>query len=140
MTKNSKNDATKILVVVDFAPMRRVVKTLLRQSGYKTFVEAEGQSEGFEALKANKNISLVVSDWKMEQGSGLGLLSLIRDDKALRSLPLLMVTSENDKQVTLEAMKPYSDSQYIVKPFTGKALEEKIHTLLRAKAGEKKAS
>jgi two-component system, chemotaxis family, chemotaxis protein CheY len=115
----------KILVVDDFPTMRRIVKTLMRQNGYTNFVEAEDGQLGFKMLESMPDIEFVISDWNMPNMTGLEFLKAVRADARFKHLPFLMVTAEAEKENIIEAVKS-GVSNYIVKPFTGATLAEKI--------------
>ena len=115
----------KILVVDDFPTMRRIVKTLMRQNGYTNFVEAEDGQLGFKMLESTPDIEFVISDWNMPNMTGLEFLKAVRADARFKHLPFLMVTAEAEKENIIEAVKS-GVSNYIVKPFTGATLAEKI--------------
>ncbi len=68
---------------------------------------------------------MVVSDWNMPNMTGLELLKAVRADAKLKHMPFLMVTAEAEKENIIEAVKA-GVSNYIVKPFTGQALKEKL--------------
>lgn len=125
----------KILVVDDFPTMRRIVKTLLKQNGYQNFIEAENGEEGYKTLQAEGDIEFVVSDWNMPKMTGLELLKTVRADAKFKHLPFLMVTAEAEKENIIEAVKA-GVSNYVVKPFTGATLKEKLQKI---EAGLKKA-
>lgn len=122
----------KILVVDDFPTMRRFVKTLMRQNGYTNFVEAENGAEGLKALESNPDIEFIVSDWNMPQMSGLEFLKAVRSDSKFAQLPFLMVTAETEKDQIIEAVRN-GVSSYIVKPFTGATLQEKLTKIFSGK-------
>ncbi len=115
----------KILVVDDFPTMRRIVKTLMRQNGYTNFVEAEDGQQGFKMLETMPDIEFIVSDWNMPNMTGLEFLKAVRADARFKHLPFLMVTAEAEKENIIEAVKS-GVSNYIVKPFTGATLQEKL--------------
>ena len=124
---NEKN--IKILVVDDFATMRKVVRNLLKQVGYEDIVEAEDGVMALKALKSQK-IDVVVSDWNMPNMSGLELLKAVRADADLAKTPFLMVTAEALQDNVVAAVKA-GVSNYIVKPFTKATLEEKVTLILK---------
>lgn len=127
----------KILVVDDFPTMRRIVKTLLRQNGYSNFIEAEDGAKAYETLRATPDIEFIVSDWNMPNMTGLEFLKTVRGDPKFKHLPFLMVTAEAEKENIIEAVKS-GVSNYVVKPFTGATLKEKmakINANLNVKAG-----
>ena len=118
----------KILVVDDFATMRKVVRNLLKQSGYDDIVEAEDGVMALKALKSQK-IDFVVSDWNMPNMSGLELLKAVRADAELAKTPFLMVTAEALQDNVVAAVKA-GVNNYIVKPFTAEVLNEKIKKII----------
>jgi len=118
----------KILVVDDFATMRRIIKNILRQLGYKNIEEADDGDVGLNLLKAQP-FDFIISDWNMPRMSGLELLKAVRSDEQLADLPFLMVTAEAQKENVIEAVKARV-SNYIIKPFTAETLAEKINQIL----------
>jgi two-component system, chemotaxis family, chemotaxis protein CheY len=120
----------KILVVDDFATMRKVIRNLLKQIGYENVVEAENGQVAMRTLKSQK-VDFIISDWNMPTMSGLELLKAVRADEELNSTPFLMVTAEALKENVVEAVKS-GVNNYIVKPFTAEVLEEKIKKIVEA--------
>ena len=118
----------KILVVDDFATMRKVLRNLLKQGGYENIVEA---ADGIAALQIIKNekIDFIISDWNMPNMSGLDLLKTVRADKELSDTPFLMVTAETLPDRVISAVKAGASS-YITKPFTADVLNEKIAKIM----------
>jgi len=114
----------KVLVVDDFATMRRIVRGVLKQLGFENIVEAEDGSIALDTLK-KEEIGLIVSDWNMPNMNGLDLLKAVRGDNGLKGIPFIMVTAEGLKENVLEAVK-VGVTNYIVKPFTPEAFSEKI--------------
>lgn len=114
----------KILVVDDFATMRRIIKNILKQLGYTNIEEADDGSSALAKLKSVK-IDFVITDWNMPNMSGLELVKAIRADDALKATPILMVTAEALKENIIEAVKA-GVNNYIVKPFTADVMKEKI--------------
>ena len=122
----------KILVVDDFPTMRRIVKTLMRQNGYTNFVEAEDGAQALKMLAEQTDIEFIVSDWNMPNMTGLEFLKAVRADARFKHLPFLMVTAEAEKENIIEAVKS-GVSNYIVKPFTGATLQEKLSKVFATK-------
>lgn len=118
----------KVLVVDDFATMRRIVKGVLKQLGFGNIIEAEDGSAALSELKKEK-IGLIVSDWNMPNMSGLELLKAVRGDADLKAIPFLMVTAEGQKENVIEAVKA-GVSNYIVKPFTPETFGEKLQKVI----------
>ncbi len=118
------NSNIKILVVDDFATMRRIVKGLLQELGYHNIQDAEDGAAALAKLKTER-FDLVVTDWNMPVMTGLELLKAIRAEPSLKAIPVLMVTAENSREQIIEAAQS-GVSGYIIKPFTAVTLREKI--------------
>ena len=118
------NKNLKFRVVDDFPTMRRIVMSLLKELGYTNLAEAENGAEGLAKLRSN-SFDFVVSDWNMPIMDGLTMLQQIRQDPALKHLPVLMVTAEAKKENIIAAAQAGA-SGYVVKPFTAATLQEKL--------------
>jgi two-component system chemotaxis response regulator CheY len=120
----------KILVVDDFATMRKVIRNLLKQSGFENVAEAEDGAIALQTLKSSR-VDFVISDWNMPNMTGIDLLRAVRADGELSKMPFLMVTAESLKENVVEAVKA-GVSDYIVKPFTHEVLGEKIDKIMKS--------
>lgn len=114
----------KVLVVDDFATMRRIIKNVLKQIGFINILEADDGTAALGVLKENK-VDLIISDWNMPKMSGLDLLKTVRKEEATKKVPFVMVTAEAQKDNVLQAVQA-GVSNYIVKPFTADAVKEKL--------------
>ena len=122
------NQNMKILVVDDFSTMRRIIRNILKEIGYTNVDEADDGSTALEKLKS-ANFDFVITDWNMPNVPGIELLKSIRGDANLKHLPVLMVTAEAAKENVVTAVAA-GVNNYIVKPFTGAALKERIDIIL----------
>jgi two-component system chemotaxis response regulator CheY len=121
------NPNMKILIVDDFATMRRIVKNILTQLGFKNVIEADDGTTALDVLKSEK-IELIISDWNMPKMTGLDLLKAVRSDASMANTPFIMVTAEAQQDNIILAVKA-KVSQYIVKPFTAETLAEKLQKI-----------
>ncbi|OAZ98527.1 chemotaxis response regulator CheY [Halomonas sp. G11] len=115
------------LVVDDFPTMRRIVRSLLKELGFTNVEEAEDGQDALNKLRAG-SFEFVVSDWNMPNLDGLEMLKEIRQDDALKDLPVLMVTAEAKKENIIAAAQAGANG-YVVKPFTAATLEEKLNKI-----------
>lgn len=115
------------LVVDDFPTMRRIVRSLLKELGFTNVEEAEDGQDALNKLRAG-SFEFVVSDWNMPNLDGLEMLKVIREDAALKELPVLMVTAEAKKENIIAAAQAGANG-YVVKPFTAATLEEKLNKI-----------
>jgi two-component system chemotaxis response regulator CheY len=117
----------RVLVVDDFATMRRIVKNVLKQIGFTNILEADDGSTALAVLQQDK-IDLIISDWNMPKVTGLDLLKAVRSDESMKGTPFLMVTAEAQKDNVIQAVQA-GVSNYVVKPFTAEALQGKLEQI-----------
>ena len=116
----------KILVVDDFSTMRRIVRNLLVELGFSNpLIQEADDGENALVMLRTMPFDLVVTDWNMPNMTGIDLLRAIRAEAALKGLPVLMVTAENNRDQIIAAAQAGVNG-YIVKPFTAVTLKEKL--------------
>ncbi len=113
-----------VLVVDDFATMRRIIKNVLKQIGFTNISEADDGKSALKVLK-DETFDLILCDWNMPEMPGIELLKKVRSDDQLKGIPFVMITAETKKDNIIEAVKA-GVSNYIVKPFTAEIVEEKL--------------
>ena len=118
----------KILIVDDFATMRRILKNILKKIGFTQIIEADDGSNALKVLEKER-VDLVISDWNMPKMTGIEFLKAVRANTAFKDLPFLMVTAEAQKQNIIEAVQA-GVSNYVVKPFTEEVITEKLAKIL----------
>lgn len=121
------NTDMEVLIVDDASAMRRILRGLLKELGFKNMREAENGQLAMEELK-KKKADFVVSDWNMPVMTGMDLLRAIRADEELKATPVLMVTAEA-KQENIIAAVQAGVNNYIVKPFNAQTLQEKLNKI-----------
>ena len=121
-----------ILIVDDYPTMRKIVKNCLTQLGFKNIEEAENGQSALEKLKSNE-FKFVIADWHMPNMMGLDLLKAIRADDSLKELPFLIITPETRKEKNIEEAVQAGASQFIVKPLTKSALQNKMEAMFNRK-------
>lgn len=120
---------TKILIADDMPTIRDLVKNQLKAMGFKSILEAADGEQALNLLIQHESqepkVKLVISDWNMPKMSGLEFLKQVRATDQWKNLPFILLTSEAERDQVTEAILA-GVSQYIVKPFAGKAFEEKV--------------
>lgn len=119
----------RFLIVDDFSTMRRIVRNLLKESGYTDADEAEDGVAALQKLRSGVHFDFVVSDINMPNMTGFQLLTEVKKDEKLKHLPVLMVTAEARKEDIVLAAQ-LGAAGYIVKPFTKAVLEDKVNHIL----------
>jgi len=118
-----------ILLVDDDPVTRRMVSGQLQRLGVEKIRQVEDGRAALEEISKQKP-HVVITDWGMPRVNGLQLLQVIRKHEALKSLPVLMITSRSEKEYVLTAAQE-GVSSYIVKPFNVQTLETKISKILQ---------
>jgi two-component system chemotaxis response regulator CheY len=121
------NKKIKILIVDDFATMRRVIKNLLQSLGFKDFEEAADGVHAFNKINST-NIDFIITDWNMPNMTGIELLQKIRASENHKNIPILMVTAEQKKEQIIAAAQAGVNG-YIIKPFTAATLSNKLEKI-----------
>ena len=98
----------RVLVVDDSLTVRELERKLLDQHGYDVEVAVDGM-DGWNAVRTG-HFDLVVTDVDMPRMDGIELVTLIKKDPNLKSLPVMIVSykdREEDRQRGLEAGADY---------------------------------
>ena len=104
---------TKILLIEDEEPIRRVLTRILRdQSTDFDIIEAEDGKIGFDLLSKG-NFDLVLCDIKMPKMDGIEVLK--KSKEAGLFLPFIMLTGHGNVDTAVDAMK-YGAYDFISKP------------------------
>lgn len=120
----------RILVVEDLLVMRRLIVNTLKSVGYTDLLQATNGEEALELIvNPDSKIEFVITDWLMPVMDGITLVKFLRANPDTKDLPVIMLTSMNDKDSIIEAVK-YNVNDYVVKPFTPKLLQSKIESVL----------
>ena len=118
-----------VLVVDDFATMRRIIKKALKAIGFNNFVEAEDGKDAIDKLIKN-DVDLIFCDWNMPNMTGLDFLKHIRSDAKYGNIPFIMITAEGQKGNIIQAVDA-GVTNYIIKPFTADTIKEKLNKVFK---------
>ena len=118
--------ALDIMIVDDSAAIRKILGRVLVQAGVDvgTVHEANDGGQALEMLKTQK-VSLILSDINMPNMDGIELLSRLKADAALKSVPIVMVTTEGSQARVMQALE-LGAAGYVRKPFTADQIKEKL--------------
>ncbi len=116
------------LIIDDSATMRKIVREALSKVGDFDVLEAENCHEGLEKLVVTQ-VDLILVDWNMPGMTGLDFTKTVRSNATLAKIPIVMITSNADKEHVLSAVMA-GVSDYMVKPFTAEIFVEKIANVL----------
>jgi two-component system chemotaxis response regulator CheY len=113
----------RILVVDDAKYIRELIALILRNEGYEVIKAATGK-EALDRLH-EKDIDMFITDLYMPEMNGIELVGRLRDIPRFKSIPVLMVTSDNHASTRKKA--EYAGvSEWILKPFIPKRLVDAV--------------
>lgn len=113
----------KILVVDDDAANRDLLQRRLSRHGYEAITVESGE-DALTILKAER-FDLVLLDLMMPGLSGLDVLELLKADKRLRSIPIIMLTAADSVDSMVQCVLKGAED-YIFKPFNPVLLRARI--------------
>lgn len=109
------DSSKKILVVDDFATMRKIAIKMLNKLGFEIIEEADSGKSAWEKIN-NKKYDIVLTDWNMPEMTGIELLKAIRESDDLKNTPVILISAESEKEHIVEASK-LGVNGYILKPY-----------------------
>ncbi|AZL72649.1 hybrid sensor histidine kinase/response regulator [Pseudomonas oryziphila] len=123
----------RVLVVDDSLTVRELQRKLLGNRGYEVAVAVDGM-DGWNALRSD-DFDLLITDIDMPRMDGLELVTLVRRDQRLQSLPVMVVSykdREEDRRRGLDAGADY----YLAKAsFHDDALLDAVEELIGGAQG-----
>ncbi len=123
-----------IMVVDDSITVRRVTARVLEQNGYEVLTARDGL-DAVEAL-VDRIPDLILLDIEMPRMDGYQLASHIRNDRRLKHIPMIMITSRSGEKHRDRAMQIGVDD-YMTKPYNETNLTNRIAAQLeKRRAGE----
>lgn len=120
----------RVLVVDDSLTVRELERKLLANGGYEVEVAVDGM-DGWNAVRTG-NFDLLVTDIDMPRMDGIELVTLVKQDPHVKSLPVMIVSYKDrpeDRQRGLQAGADY----YLAKgSFHDRALLDAVADLIGA--------
>ena len=115
-----------IVAVDDSRIMLTTLQNMLsEQYEFRGFARAERALNYIEQFPP----SLIILDIDMPEMDGYTMLGKIKENIALKDIPVIFLTSNNEKDYVLKANK-YGIGGYVVKPINKEILMSKIEALL----------
>ncbi|MBI2987994.1 MAG: GAF domain-containing protein [Deltaproteobacteria bacterium] len=122
--------SVEILVAEDSPTQAEQLSHLLEEHGYKVNVATNGR-KALEAARHRKP-TLIISDIMMPEMDGFTLCKEIKAKKALRDIPVVLLTALSSSQDVIRGLQCGADN-FIRKPYDGEYLLSRIGYLLANK-------
>jgi len=121
-----KLSTVSVLLVEDMQPMRVLLKSVLDIMGFKNVHIASNGEQAFEMFCEHKP-DIVITDWMMDNMSGMELITLIRQDDRSPDpfVPVILMTGYSN-QSRVELARDSGMTEFLAKPFKAKDLCARI--------------
>ncbi len=120
----------KILVVDDEKDILELIEFNLSNNGYQVMTTTSGE-EALELIKKNE-FDLIVLDIMLPGIDGLDICKIIKADKYISHIPVIMVTAKTEEIDRVTGFEIGAD-HYITKPFSPRELLAIVKSVLRRK-------
>ncbi len=117
----------RVLLADDNTDMRNYLRRLLLGVGFEVEAVADGEAALTEAKRRRPD--LVLSDIMMPRLDGFGLLAALRNDPALRDVPVLLLSARAGEEAKVEGLSAGADD-YLTKPFSARELLARVRANL----------
>lgn len=124
---------TTILIVEDESAIVELLNFTLKAAGWDTYTVNNTADAWNYILRRSPH--LVLLDWMLPDQTGIRLLSKIRSERQLSSLPVIMLTAKSMEEDKIAGLTHGADD-YVTKPFSPRELVARIKAVLRRKAPE----
>ena len=118
--------AKKVLVIDDSIMIRKMVKSIL--SGKYEVIEASDGKSGLDAARKSFP-DLILLDFVMPKYNGYQTLQAIRRVEGLQKIPVIMISGLKE-QVTEHVPEPFTEFDFLEKPFEADVLVARIQNFL----------
>ncbi|RMG73826.1 MAG: diguanylate cyclase [Nitrospirae bacterium] len=120
-----------ILVVDDSDDTRLLIETILSKAGHKDVLTCSSVSEALKILE-DREVDLILMDVLMPEIDGIEACRLIKRNKDLLDIPIIMVTAKDDMEYLQQAFSAGA-LDYITKPFNRIELLARVRSALKLK-------
>lgn len=121
------SDKSTVLIVEDEKDIREYVATIFQEE-YRVF-KAKSGTEGLQVAREILP-DIIISDVMMENGTGLELCQVIKNDPATNHIPVILLTAVSTPEVKLRGVEGGADD-YITKPFEKELLVARVKALVK---------
>ena len=123
----------KILIIDNDQSIIEKLSVLLEGMGYECLVEGEG--EACFARGKDENPALIILSVELPDVSGYLICKKIKEDKELRKIPLILISSEaKPKDFEKHRKLKVKANDYLSKPFSDSDMKIKVENLLGIQA------
>jgi len=132
-------EINKIMVVEDSELLHRMYDLIFlryRRNGTQ-IIHATNGRDALNKLNSHPDTNLIILDINMPIMSGLEFLNHIKQEKAFKDIPVIIISTEGKEEDTLRGLE-FGASGYVTKPFQANDLYKIIEKLLPGSSNSKR--
>ncbi|HSW64142.1 MAG TPA: response regulator transcription factor [Dissulfurispiraceae bacterium] len=118
----------RILVVDDESDILDLISYNLRKEGFEVDTSSDGRA-AFEKVRTG-GYALIVLDLMLPGIHGIEFCRMVRSDRSLSDLPILMLTAKGEEVDKIVGLEVGADD-YMTKPFSPRELTARVKAILR---------
>ena len=127
MPEVTKRNVRRLLIADDDPVFLELASASLVSAGFDVVVVSDGASAMHKLMRCRFDLAII--DLLMPQIDGLRLIGLMRATPALRTLPILVITSQQDPSIQQEGLQ-VGANDYLTKPVKWSDLPNRINSLI----------
>jgi two-component system chemotaxis response regulator CheY len=125
----------KFLVAEPSLKTRTIIINVLRELRHVNIEEVADGQDAYTKLVSDK-FDFLITEWDLPGMDGISLANIIRNDKEMHAMPIVMVSSRKDRDDILKARRSKLNG-YITKPLISVTLKMKMEEIIN---GAKKSA
>jgi two-component system chemotaxis response regulator CheY len=115
------------MVIDDSRAMRTILGSMMRGLGFEVVEACDGR-DALTRLQTEAPPAVALLDWNMPDLNGFDVLRLLRANRALDGMRIVMVTTETEMAQVARTLEAGAD-EYVMKPFTRDIIQAKLELL-----------
>jgi len=128
VSESSQKIRKRVLVIDDSLTVRELEKRLLEEHGYRVDVAVDGM-DGWNAVRRNR-YHLVITDVDMPRMDGIELVSSMRKDNHLNSIPVMIISYKDRSEDRFRGLEAGADYYFAKGGFHDNSLVEAVIDLI----------
>jgi two-component system response regulator MtrA len=126
--KKGPRQGRRILVADDDPAILRLIETILEKENYSVVSVRDGR-EAYKILQNDPDFTAAILDVVMPHISGPELVRFMKTEKQLSSIPVMMMTAEQDPKLSSDSFAAGA-VVFLPKPFTTTQLQIMLQMLI----------
>lgn len=119
-----------VMIIDDYAPMRKILISLFRELGINRLSQATGGAEALNLIKTNEP-DVIILDAIMEPMTGVEFTRMVRAGEAGIDpfVPIIMVSGQTEMRHILKA-RDAGVTEFLAKPISARAMYARLCTVI----------